>query len=538
MTIVATDTRPFSYASASERALNALFFTALTFATLIACANVANLLLARGYARRGEIGVRLALGAGRPRVVRQLLVEAFVLALFGSLLGLAIAHVLPEYVFRTVPDFARRMPANFRLDYNVFLYAFALSTLSTLVFGLAPALHCTRISVSHALKDAHGLSVPSLKTALPGYQVIVSVMLLAASGLLVRSVQSVLTAELGYSVDGTTFVGLEFPSTATRAQRASATAQLLDELQHLAGAENVAAASIGPSPGRMPGREIYFDLVGRSSRRAETAATLDVTPRYFDVLGIPLVSGRFLAASDEPGRVAVVNETFARRFSPGESPIGKTIVYSRVAREIVGVARDVHLGSLETVEPVVFQPAAPASLRVLMIRDSREELVAVTRAMVARIAPELYVEVLGGPAWLERITTTSLFGARLVGGIGVLTLALATLGLFSVSAYVVQQRTREIGIRMALGARHRHIVAAVLAPSSVAMLRGFVIGGAGAIALAFLMRHWNWLNGVSPLDPIAHAGVVALLVVAGVTASYLPARRAMKVEPTVALRYE
>jgi len=186
----------------------------------------------------------------------------------------------------------------------------------------------------------------------------------------------------------------------------------------------------------------------------------------------------------------------------------------------------------------VFQPAAPASLRVLMIRDSREELVAVTRAMVARIAPELYVEVLGGPAWLERITTTSLFGARLVGGIGVLTLALATLGLFSVSAYVVQQRTREIGIRMALGARHRHIVAAVLAPSSVAMLRGFVIGGAGAIALAFLMRHWNWLNGVSPLDPIAHAGVVALLVVAGVTASYLPARRAMKVEPTVALRYE
>jgi len=536
--IVLTDTRPFSRTDASERLLTSLWFAAMTFATLIACANVANLLLARGHARRGEIAMRLSLGAGRGRVVRQLLTEAFVLAALGGLLGVGIAAVLPQAVLRRVPEMAVRAQPDLHIDGNVFLYALGLCTIACIAFGLAPALHCTRLSVSRVLKDAHGLSVPSLKTSLLGYQVIVSVMLLTAAGLLVRSAQQVASRDLGYTVDGLVFVGLEFPSTHTRARREAVAGRVVAELREWAGTSHVAAASTGPRPGRHAGTTLYLDLVGPRSRLAATAQRVYVSPEYFEMLRIPLVAGRPFGAADAPDTVAVVNEAFARAYSPGETVIGKTIALPRARYAVVGVVRDAYLGALDAVEPIVFAPVTPETTRFVMLRDAGPGGASALRPLVGRIDAGTHADIQSGPAWVGRVSALSQFGARMIGGVGVMALALATLGLFSVSAYSVQQRTREIGVRMALGARPPHIVRAVLGPTSKAIARGLVIGGAGAVALAFLMRRWDWLNGLSPLDPLTYAGVLLLLVAAGLAASYLPARRAMKVEPTVALRYE
>jgi len=360
-------------------------------------------------------------------------------------------------------------------------------------------------------------------------------MLLAASGLLVRSVQHMSQRDLGYKVDGLVFVGLEFPSTYTREQRTTLAGRIVSELQGVAGPGNLAAASTGPRPGRPVGVEVYLDLLG--PRVSAKAWALQVSPEYFDLLRVPMVAGRPFSASDAPGDVAIVNEAFARAFSPRDTVVGQTIAQARGRYTIVGVARDAYLGSLDVVEPMIFRPVTPESTRFVMIRDEggRASLI---RARLASLDPGLHADLLSGPSWIGRATAFSLFGARMIGGVGVLALALATLGLFSVFAYSVQQRTREIGVRRALGARPAHIVKAVLGPATKAIARGLVIGGAGAVALAFLMRRWDWLNGLSPLDPLTYAGVLLLLVAAGLAASYLPARRAMKVEPTVALRYE
>jgi predicted permease len=527
--------QPHSFA---EDMLAAGMLVAITFVTMIACANVANLLLARGYARRGEIALRLSLGASRARVVRQLLAEALLLAILASLLGLAIAATLPNYVMTLVPEVQPWMARDFRADYRVFAYALALSTVACLAFGLAPALQTTRISVSHALKDAHVFSAPALKSALLGYQVIVSVMLLAVAGLLVRGVHHAHTRSLGYSMDDLLVVRVELPRTYSRAERSRRATQLVHEVQSLAGPSNVAAVSAIPAPGTQWREETVFDLVSGGVRRVGSAWRLQVAPSYFDLLRIPIVGGRGFAQGDAPDAVALVNEAFVRRFCPGESPLGKTLLGGGATRQVIGVTRDAYLGSLDAVEPAIFQLVTADGVQALLVRDAGHGLTGALTPLIATIDPAIHTEVIPGRSWLRRSMARSLFGARILGGVGVLALALATLGLFSVSTYAVQQRTHEIGIRIALGARPAHILETVFRPASRAMMRGFVVGGLGGVAAAHLMRQWGWLHGLSPLDPVTYIAVAVVLVTAGGIASYLPARRAMKVQPTVALRYE
>jgi predicted permease len=512
---------------------------AITFVTLIACANVANLLLARGYARRGEIAVRLSLGAGRPRVVRQLLTEAIVLAILASLLGLGIAVVLPGYVLRSLSDIAPNVVFDARLDHRVFLYALALSVTACVAFGLLPALSCTRISISHALKDSHGFSVPSLNTSIPGYQVIVSVMLLVVAGLLVRSVQHAVTKDRGYSVEKVAFVNLEFPRTYSRAQRTGVTQAVRQELERVAGHGRVAAASDAPGVSGRAGTATYFEWGGETSRRMATAARIQASAAYFDVLGIPIVAGRPFADTDAPDRVVIVNETFARTTWPGENPIGQTLLWGRARHEVVGVARDAYLAGLDSIEPLIFQPPTDDAVRVFLLGDAGMGGARSIESLVARIDGRVHVEHEAGSVWMDAATRQSLFGARVAGALGVFALGLATFGLFTVSAYAVQQRTREIGVRMALGAERAHIVAVVLGPASRALLRGFVVGGVGAVGAAVVLQHWLYgLYGLSPLDPVTYAGVAMLMMTAGLIASYWPARRAMRCDPMAALRYE
>jgi hypothetical protein len=363
-------------------------------------------------------------------------------------------------------------------------------------------------------------------------------MLLAVAGLLVRSVQHASTKDRGFSLDAVSMVQLEFPGHYGKAKRASIAEAFRRELENRAGARNVARASLAPTPGSPIRVEAIFDIPDQGRKRPGVSGRIDVSASYFDVLGIPITAGRSFAASDAPDRAAIVNESFGRRFWPGESALGRTILWGGVPLEVVGVARDAHLSTLDSVEPLLFVPLPAGASGVFLIRDTATAT-ALARAVTTaaeRIDARVHAEVVSGPAWIARAMTMSLFGARIVGGIGGLALVLATVGLFSVSAYAVQQRTREIGIRMALGARPIDVLRTILGPASRAMLKGLLVGAVGALCTSFVLR--GFLFGLSPLDPITYAATALLLMAAGLVASYLPARRAVRVEPTVALRYE
>lgn len=523
-------------------------FLGMTFITLIACANVANLMLARGYARRGEIAVRLALGAPRIRVVRQLLVEALVLAGLAGALGLAIAGTLPEYVLRTLPGALENSTLDFRFDSKVFAYGLGLAAIACVVFGLAPALACTRISVGAALKDANGLSIPALKSSLPGYQVVLSVILLAVAGLLLRSVQHAHAKAPGYSVEDVTFLRVDFPRPYTRLERETLSTRFQHELENLAGSENVSAATVFPGPGPgSSGINTYFDLRERGTLRQDSAGRLVVSPSYFDVLGIPMERGRGFRPGDSAEGTVIVNQAFVRRFWPDENPLGKTLAWNRAEREVIGVVRDAHLATLDEVEPMIFSPApdreGPGSLdrantaaNFLVRRLAVSDLARQAPGLMARLDGRARVEVRAGSTAVETATQGALVGARVVGALAMMALALATFGLFSVSAYVVQQRTREIGVRMALGAQPKDVLRTVLGTTAATLVRGTTVGTMGAMCASFAMRHWFF--GLHPLDPVTYLAVAAIAAGSGLLASYLPARRALGVDPVVALRYE
>jgi hypothetical protein len=349
-------------------------------------------------------------------------------------------------------------------------------------------------------------------------------------------VQHASTKDRGFSLDDVSLVELDFPGTYGTAARARIAERFRRELEALAGARNVALASLAPTPGRPIRAEAIFDIPDRDRKRPGVSARIDVTPGYFDVLRIPIVAGRGFAASDLPDRAAVVNESFGRRLWPGESALGKTILWGGAPLEVVGVARDAHLATLDTVEPLLFLPLPAGAGGVFLVRDSASALSRALTAAAEQIDARVHAEVVSGPVWISRAMTLSLFGARIVGGIGLLALVLATVGLFSVCAYAVERRTREIGIHMALGARPIEVLRTVLGPAARVMLKGLVTGALGALCTSFVLQ--GFLFGLSPLDPFTYAATALLLMAAGLAASYLPARRAIRVEPTVALRYE
>lgn len=517
-----TDAYSQSPPSAQAQALLFTLLLAVTFLTLVACANVANLLLARGHARRGEIAVRLSLGATRWRLVRRLLIEAFVLSIAAGLLGIAIATVLPAHLFDSVPALADALLLEFRLDHRVFAWALGASVLACAVFGLAPALQCTRLSVSHVLKDAHGQSSPALKTSLPSMQALVSVVALGVAGLVLRSEPYTRVRELARAYEGMLVLRPMFPQSYDMARRGALGAGLLERLEAVSGVRTVAAASIDAPPGE-PGE----------------SRNLGVSSSYFDVLRIPIVAGRTFERGDPPDRVLIVNEAIAARFWPGEGPLGKTLTASMnpglAGREVLAVVRD---GSPGSAELVSYYPISADAVRVILVRDADQRIKGHVAPLVAALDPSLQVEVLSGSAWIARTAPGSALGARVVGEFGVLALVLATLGLFSLSDYAVRQRTREIGIRTALGARPRHVLVTIFQPASRALFNGVLWGTAGAACVGFVMRRWSLPSGVDPLDLVNYAAVALILALAGLVATYVPARHAMRIQPSEALRYE
>jgi putative ABC transport system permease protein len=515
-------------------AVIALAFTAVALVLLLACANVGNLLLARALARQREFVIRLSLGASRRRVVRQLLTEGLMLSCCAGAISLLVAYGLPALVLRAaVKD---QIPSDIAPDARVVVFTLAIAALACLLFSLVPALNVTRGAMEALVARREVTrSGRRLRSALLAAQLGLSVIPLTGASLLVRGVQHALTENPGFQVDGVFVASLVFPARAYDETRARVfVAALYAALKADLGVGAVALTNTIPlgNARNMTG----FRLPGEDEKRSRIIQVESVSPEYFAVLNIPVAAGRHLDATDRPSGAITINEAMARRYWPDASPIGETIVFGNRQREIVGVVRDARTTGLEAVEPVYYElTAGGASTRVLLRSQTSDPLPRV-QAIVSGL--DSRVSVLARP--LGSYRDQSLEPARVMavtaGVIGLLALALASVGVFGVFSYVVHERTREIGIRLAIGARASHVVSLVLRSTAWATLGGLVSGVLGSFVVSRLLT--RQLYGISPVDPAAYAFVGVVLTVAAVLATWLPVRRATEVDPVMALRVD
>jgi predicted permease len=516
--------------SAQAQVTVTLLLIGVTLITLIACANVANLQLARGYSRRGEIAVRLALGASRGRVVRQLLTEATIPAVAAGVLGLFIARSLPGLLMRSLlssapPELAAIILTDFAIDTRVLFWTLLVSTLACLGFGLAPALECTRVAVAHALRDSHGLATRPLKTSLLSGQAIISVMALTIAGFMLRSPPLANARSLDRLLGHLSVVRLDYSHGSSVSTRYSVAESLMDRLASVVGAPMVAAASQDPVAG-------------------SGASLLGVTPGYINLLQLRLLAGRDFLETDSGRRVMIVNQAFARRYWPAgqavgavlSSAAGEGIDIEIVGREVIGVVDDRHLSGNDA--PVAYGVASPDQLKVFLVRNQDPSTRGAIAGLLKSFNPQADTQLLSGDEWARATAGPLLVSARITGAFGVLALALGTVGFFTISEFSVRQRTREIGVRIALGARNTDIVVTVLHRGAQALVRGLLLGLAGALLVGLVMRRSHMPEGVDPLDPLTYLAVGVALLLAAVVAGYVPARRALTVPPTLALRGE
>jgi len=551
--------RPGRADSVGPLAAVSAIFAGLLLVWLAACANIGNLLLARAAARVHEIGIRLSLGAGRLRLVRQLLTEGFVLALLAGIGGVGIAYKLPFVLLRFLGGPAVRFPFAVTVDSAVLGYSLLLAALSAAGFGLAPALYATRTDVAMALNERQGL--PASRFALRGLllalQVALSVILLVSASLLVRGAYRAGSFDPGFAVNDVTAVSFELPPGAyDDARRRAFVSDLTAALRVLPpGVVDAFGFATWEPDFIRRGYPTSLYLSGQMPADAKIITNADMSPDYLNVLRIPIVAGRNFEPEDDARPVIVINETMARTFWPNESPLGKTLLQGRFGGreptsatapgkaapaqplEVVGVMRDAHTHSMDAIPPLFYRPLRGGRVVPrLLIRSSRGVPAAELKRIVARIDPRVRIQTTALSAHLEARIAESKWGPTLAAVLGAFALALATVGMFGVFAYAVRQRTREIGIRMALGAQPSAVVRLVLAGHSRAVAAGLVVGLLGAVASSIVMR--NRLHGLSPFDPVSYVAVAALLAAAGLAASYVPARRAVRVDPVVALRYE
>jgi predicted permease len=510
----------------------AIGMTVLGAVLLLACANVTNLLLARAAARQAEIAIRMAIGAGRWRIVRQLLTEAAVLAAAAAAVALPLAYVLPSAALRFMGE---SVPTNLDLapDGNVLLYAIGLAALSTLAFGLAPALQTTRLDPIAAIKGrgtSTGRRSPLRGVSL-GLQIAVSTALLVAAGLLVRSLDFARTLDFGFRVEGLSAVAVTLPPNVYQAQ---AEAELFDTiLARVDGAEPIGISFLMPLGER-------HEFTGAACTGQGTngfVRTHMVTPAYFDVLRIPLVEGRSFTRADAARNAVVVNEAFARRCAPGGILAGRSEEIGGRQHEIVGVVRDAQLHGSGGVDPIVFMPFQPRPVfrgeAVLLLPTPLAERAV---AAVRELEPRATADVVTMREQVERWLGDTAGLARIAGAIGMLALLLATVGVYGVFSYYVEQRRREIGVRIALGARPKQVVSLVFRQNAPALVGGLAAGLALAVGLSIVLR--GELHGLSSLDPVAYFSVLAMLAAAAVAACVVPTRRALRTEPNTVLHYE
>ena len=518
---------------------------------LIACANVANLLLARASSRQKEIAIRLSIGGSRWRIIRQLLTESLLLAFLGGTVGSLVAFWavvgIARFIVAHLPHGAAQLVWNVSPDLRVWGYSLGLTAFTGIVFGLAPALHATRQDLSTALKGDGGgfigkaASGGILRNALVGVQVAVCMVLLIAAGLLMRGLYLAQTADPGFEMKGITQAQFNLPSQGYSAEKAQAfERELIASVEALPGVVGVEQAQVTPLSHSFLGTGLT--LSGETeSRQFEFNV---VSPGFFAMLGMPMVRGRtFTAAegrSDAP--VLVITESTARRLWPGQDAIGKTLRDGeKKESQIVGVVKDSQVSHLGHSDGLFFyRPAGPAEqnrLQLLVHSKSGDAATAKGIREAARaLDPNLVVDVTKLADNLEVWRTPSRLVAALSGVLGILALLLAAIGVHGVVSYGVSQRIREIGIRMTLGADGRDVMSLAVRQALGPVGIGALVGVIGCAAVSQVLS--DVLYGLGAHDPIAFIGVPLFLLAVAFLASYIPARRASRVDPITALRYE
>ncbi len=532
-------------------AFSFVLMAAVGLVLLIACTNLANMLLARATKRRKEIAIRLSLGASRVRLIRQLLTESVLLAIVGGALGWLVALWMVNLVGALKPPVDFPLTIDLRLDLRVLLFALAVSIASGMIFGLMPAWQTTRPDLVPALKDEGGAAGPRrsrLGSALVIVQIALSLVLLVAAGLIVRSLQQVQMIGPGFAIDRTITMSVDLGLQGyTEARGMEFYKELIASAEVLPGVDSVSLASHLPLAMNRNTTSIYIEgqPVPRPSEVPEIQNS-SVWPRYFDAMGIRLVEGREFTMQDDKkeSRFVLVNETFARRFWPGEEAIGKRISTRKDGPfwQVVGIAKDGKYWSLgEDPQPFVYFPMVrdyeSSATLVVNSKVDPNSLINAIRLEVQRLDPNLPVFDVKTMTEHMRLTLLPLSaGAWVAGSFAALALALAGLGIYGVMAYSVSQRTREIGIRMALGATSGDVLALIVKRGASLGAIGLVLGLAGSLVLTRLMS--SVLYGVSATDVVTFALVSALLGAVVLVACYIPARRAAKVDPMTALRCE
>ena len=495
----------------------ALIFAGVTMVLLLACANVGNLLIARAGARQKEIQIRRAIGAGRARIVRQLMTESLLLAGGAAALGLLIAYRLPLFV---IEQYGNIPPIRLTPDGRVLAYAVALAALACIAFGLAPALYGTRPVLRSRFP---------LRNVLLAAQVALSVILLVGAGLALQGVRHIGKNNPGFQIAGVSVVSFELPARASDARHMQEFYRQLRS--ELARSEPLAVTAREPLTSSHWAAD--FQPSGQAARLFRAIEYQEVTGGYFDALRIPIVAGRNFEAADESRNVMLVNESLAREVWPDELPVGQTVRSRRLTWEIVGVVKDAYTSDLDHIEPAFYVPFRGDNAPKILASPAEADAVA---AIARQIEPGVRTQALPLQANVDRWFSIARIGAEIPGALGIFALILATVGMSGVFAYVVEQRTKEIGIRMALGARPAGVARLALAGSSRAVIAGLCVGVPCAMLGSRLMR--GVLYGVSPLDPIAYLSVACILAGAALAASYAPARRAARVDPLTALRHE
>jgi putative ABC transport system permease protein len=526
-----------------------ILFGAVGFVLLIACANVANLLLVRAAGRQKEIAVRTALGAGRWRIVRQMITESVLLSLVGGALGTLLAIWGVELL---VALSAGSLPvtAQVRIDATVLGFTLLVSVLTGVLFGLAPAIRTMKLNLSDSLKEggrsgSEGAHRNRTRSVLVILESAVAVVLLIGAGLLVRSLWLLQDTSPGFDAHNVLTMGINLPRDKYDKPEKSASffTELESRVAALPGVESVGLVSELPLSGQP--NDMPYTVEGRPPVSIDQAFDDDfrrVNTNYFKALGIPFLRGRNFTDQEvrEGAKVVVISDLLARQVFPNEEPLGKRLIMAfGSAFEIIGIVGDIRHRGLESApNPAMYMPAYGGSMNVVIRSQGHAaSLAAAVRKEVLQIDPNQPVaDVRTMEEWLARSVAGPRYRTTLLGLFALVALALASTGIYGVMSYSVSQRTHEIGVRMALGARRFDVMRLVVRQGMTLVIVGVALGLAGAFALTRLMA--SLLFGVTAKDPFTFVVVAALLTLVAFVACYLPARRATKVDPLVALRYE
>jgi predicted permease len=546
-----------------------LLLGAVALVLLVGCVNVANLLLARASARGREIAVRQALGAGRRRLITQLLTESVFLSLLGGIVGLVILLSTKQYLLRLLPESFPRL-TSISISWSVSLFALVSSLVTGAIFGLAPALHAGRVDLTHALKEAaRGSTGPGEQARTRRMLVItefaLSVVLMIAAGLLLRSFWDLLNVRLGFSPQSVVAVRTRLPAPnfpkndlySNAAQETPFLREVLRRSRTLPGVLEVAIGDTASVPLDQSLRELKvisegqffltFEGQGIQSDQPAAVERSSVTPNYFHLLGISLLRGRLFNESDDDRapQVAVINEAFARTYWPNQDPLDRRFKRNRADSPwitVVGVIASARTESLSQgeVPQIYLSLYQSASRRLAIFLRGHMDAAAIpeeVREQVQAVDPTLPIS---GSQTLSETVSASLaerrFSLEMIALFALTALLLAGLGIYGVISYIVSERTHEIGIRIALGAERKNILRMVLRQGLGLAIAGAAVGLVGALVVSHLMA--GLLYGVRPTDPVTFSSVALLLLGVALLACYIPARRAIRVDPLVALRHE